>query len=287
MIALATCEDLPELDPDDAALVTALRGRGLDPRPAIWSDPEVDWAAFDLCLIRSVWDYFHRPGEFLDWVDRAGAAVPMWNPPETLRWNAHKSYLRELEAAGVPTIPTAWLKRGDPVDLRTLLAERGWDDAIVKPAVAGGSLGLHRVGEGRAAQAHVDALLESGDTMVQPFLPSITGGELSIVCVDGQPGHAVRKTPRAGDIRVQPEHGGLVERAEPDAREAEVARRVLDALPHPALYARVDLVRGRQGDPLLIEAECIEPRLFLAHDPDAAGRVAAAVAERLDGSPPA
>lgn len=281
MIALATSEDLPDLDPDDAPLVAALYERGLDPRPAIWSDPAVDWAAFDLCLIRTVWDYFHRPAEFLDWVDRAGAAVPMWNPPPTLRWNAHKSYLRDLAGRGVPTIPTAWAERGAPVDLAALLAERGWDDAILKPAVAGGSLGLHRVENARTAQEHLDALLERGDAMVQPFLPSIQDGEVSVICIDGTASHAVRKRPRAGDIRVQPEHGGLVTAATPDAAEAEVAGRVLAALPHPALYARVDLVRAPGGEPLVIELECIEPRLFLAHDAAAGGRIADAVAARL------
>lgn len=281
MIALATCEDLPGLDPDDGALLEALDERGLDPRPAIWSDPSVEWSAFDLCLIRSVWDYFHRPAEFLDWVGRAGAAVEMWNPPEMVRWNAHKSYLRDLEETGVPCIPTAWAERGARVELAELLHRRGWEDAIVKPAVAGGSLGLHRITELEPAQRHLNALLDAGDVMVQPFLDSIAGGELSIVCIDGEPSHAVRKTPREGDIRVQPEHGGIVERAEPRAEELGLARYVLGALPHPALYARVDLVRGDDGEPLLIEVECIEPRLFLGDDGGAAARVADAVAARL------
>lgn len=117
--------------------------------------------------------------------------------------------------------------------------------------------------------------------MVQPFLDSIGGGELSILWVDGEPSHAVRKTPRPGDIRVQPEHGGVVERADPRPRDAEVASQAMAALPHPALYARVDLVLGPAGDPLLIELECIEPRLFLAHDARAADRMADAVAGRL------
>lgn len=281
LIALATSEELPELDPDDAPLVAALAERGLEPRPVVWSDPDVDWAAFDLCLVRSVWDYFHRPAEFLDWVGRVGEAVPLWNPPETVRWNAHKSYLGDLAARGVPVIPTAWARRGEAADLAAILAERGWDDAVVKPAVSGGSRGLHRVGDLAAAQAHLDALLAEGDAMVQPFLPSIGGGELSVICIEGEPRHAVRKTPRAGDIRVQPEHGGVVERAEPDAAEAEAVAAVLAALEHPALYARVDLVRGPGGEPLLIELECIEPRLFLEQAPETAGHVADAVLARL------
>ncbi len=281
MIALATCEALPELDPDDRPLLAALAARGLDPRPAVWSDPAVDWAGFDLILMRSVWDYFLRLPEFLDWVGRTANAAPLWNPAETVRWNAEKAYLRDLEAAGVATIPTAWADRGMAVSLADLLADRGWEDAVLKPTVAGGSLGLHRVAEPRAAQAHLDSLLAEGNAMVQPFLPSIAGGELSILFVDGELSHAVRKTPRPGDIRVQPEHGGIVTPAEPPAAELAAARRALDACPHPLLYARADFVPGPDGEPLLIELECIEPRLFLAHAPGAAERMADAVAARL------
>ena len=52
-IGLATSEDFPGLDPDDAPLLEAL---GDDAEPAIWSDPAVDWTAYDVVLIRSVWD---------------------------------------------------------------------------------------------------------------------------------------------------------------------------------------------------------------------------------------
>lgn len=281
MIALATCEELPDLDPDDAPLLAALRERGLDPRPVVWTDPGVDWAAFEVCLIRSVWDYFLRLEEFLAWVDRAGAATTLLNPPATVRWNADKRYLRELAAAGVATIPTAWVARGERPDLGALLAEHGWEDAVLKPTVGGGSLGLHQVGDHEAAQAHLEEITAGGDAMVQPFLTSIGSGELSILFVDGEPAHAVRKTPRPGDIRVQPEHGGSVQAVQPTAEELELARRALEALVHPALYARADIVRGPVGEPLLIELECIEPRFFLEHGAGTADRIAAAVARRL------
>lgn len=281
MIALATCEDLPDLDPDDALLTAALSERGLDPRPVVWSDPGVDWGSFEVCLIRSVWDYFLRVEEFLAWVGRAGAATTLLNPPATVRWNADKRYLRELAAAGVATIPTAWVTRGARPDLDALLAERGWEDAVLKPTVGGGSLGLHRVEDRAAAQAHLEEITAGGDAMVQPFLSSIGGGEQSILFIEGEPTHAVRKTPRPGDIRVQPEHGGSVERVQPSEAELAMARRALEALTHPALYARADLVRGPAGEPLLIELECIEPRFFLEHGPSAAERIADAVSRRL------
>lgn len=248
-IGVATSEDFPGLDRDDAPLLAAL---GEEAETAVWSDPHVDWGAFDLILIRSVWDYFVRYEEFRAWLDRVDG-LPVWNPVETIRWNSEKSYLRELADAGVPTIPTAWE------------GEVPWDDAIVKPTVAGGSLGLRRATKGEAIEAA---------QMAQPFLPEIADGELSLVFFDGEFSHAIRKTPKEGDIRVQPEHGGIVTAATPTHGEVAIAQRVLEAADRDLLYARVDLV----GDGLLIELEAIEPRFFFEYGPpQAAGKLAQAL----------
>ncbi|HYH59159.1 MAG TPA: hypothetical protein VD790_08060 [Thermoleophilaceae bacterium] len=256
-IAIATCDWLPGLDSDDAPLLAALDGEA---EPVVWSDPAVDWSAYDAVLIRSVWDYFHRHEEFVAWVDRV--PVPMWNPAGTIRWNSEKSYLRELEAKGIETIPTAWE------------GEVPWDDAIVKPTIAGGSLGLRRATKGEP--------IEPG-FMAQPFLPDIvSAGELSLVCFDGEFSHAIRKVPAEGDIRVQPEHGGRISAAEPTGDELAIAERVLAAAGRDLLYARVDLV----GEGMLIELEAIEPRFFFEYaPPDAPARLASALRARVASSP--
>jgi glutathione synthase/RimK-type ligase-like ATP-grasp enzyme len=251
-VALATCDWLPDLDPDDAPLRAALGDRA---EPAIWSDPAVDWSSYDAVLIRSIWDYFTRHDEFLAWLERV--PVPMWNTADTLRWNSEKTYLREFEAAGIPTIPTAWE------------GEVPWEDAIVKPTVAAGSLGLRRAEKGEP--------IEPG-FIAQPLLPDIvSAGELSIVFFDGEFSHAIRKTPAEGDIRVQPEHGGRVAAAQPAPAELEIAERVLTAAGRDLLYARVDLV----GDGMLIELEAIEPRFFFEYAPGAERRLAAALLSRV------
>ncbi|HWH44875.1 MAG TPA: hypothetical protein VNT32_09090 [Thermoleophilaceae bacterium] len=282
---MLTCDWLPDLDPAERPVVPALRDLGLDVSVEVWTDPSIDWGAFDLLFVRCVWDYFNRHDEWVGWTRRVEGLVPVANPPDTLRWNSAKDYLRDLAETGVRTLPTTWLERGASADLPALLAERGIDDAILKPTVGGGSLGLHRVdpADPGAAQAHLDSLLAAGDVMVEPFLPSIVErGELSVVCLDGRPSHAVRKTPRAGDIRVQPEHGGHVEAAEPEPDEWEQVERVLAAVSDRDLaYARVDLVRDGDSRPALIELEAIEPRLFMDHSAGAAERVARTIAARL------
>jgi hypothetical protein len=284
-VALATSEELPELDPDSALALPALAERGIDARPVAWSDARVDWSEFDAVVLRSVWDYFHHAEAFDSWVESVAGQAPLWNPAGVVRWNAHKGYLAEFGERGVPVIESLALPHRAEVDLAHVLDEHGWEDAIFKPAVAGGALGLERVrgsDEARAAQPAIDGLLAGGEVLVQPFLRSIVDeGELSLVYFDGRLSHTVLKQAKPGDIRVQPQHGGVPQLVEPSAEAVGIAELVLDAVDAELLYARVDLVRADDGSLRLIELEVIEPLLFLELDPAAASRYADAIAARV------
>ena len=284
-IAIATSSELPELDPDSRLLLPELGARGIEAQTAVWSDPDVDWSAFDAILIRSTWDYFHHAREWAAWLDRVEAAgVPMLNPLKVVRWNSHKSYLQQLAAANVPVVDTVMTQGDAPVDLADLLAGAGWDDAIVKPAIDGGAARLFRVRDVDDPQARFDALVAEGDVLVQPFLPSIVDeGEVSLLYFGRELSHTVRKTAKPGDIRVQPMWGGHCEVIGPTAEMVHVAERVFDAIEADLLYGRVDLVRAGDGTLRLIELEAIEPLLFLELDPKAPGRFAGALAARLGG----
>ncbi|MEA2478477.1 MAG: hypothetical protein QOJ07_399, partial [Thermoleophilaceae bacterium] len=134
----------------------------------------------------------------------------------------------------------------------------------------------------RAAQGELDAQLAAGDVLIQPFLPAIVDeGELSLLYIGGALSHAVLKRAKPGDIRVQPQHGGLPELVDPPPEAVAVADRVLAAVDADLLYARVDLVRARDGTLRLIELEVIEPLLFLELHEPAAAKLAAAIADRL------
>ncbi len=115
-IALATCAELPELDPDEQLLLEPLRALGIDAQPAVWDDAAIDWTAFDLVVIRSTWDYTARRDEFLAW---AGSVPRIVNPAPVLAWNTDKHYLNDLAKGGVPVVPTVWLDPGRAVDLPT------------------------------------------------------------------------------------------------------------------------------------------------------------------------
>ena len=140
---------------DDRRLVAELQGMGADARIAAWDAPGVDWAGFSAAVVRSTWDYHLRPEAFLFWVEETGRATRLFNPPEVLAWNAHKSYLADLQLAGVPVVAT-W--RGDLADasaLDRLLAERGWNDVVVKPAISASSHRTYRVTRGRSQDSEI------------------------------------------------------------------------------------------------------------------------------------
>ena len=260
-IAIATCIEQPALTLDDELLGQALTSVGIVWSAVPWNDEEVDWARFDGILIRSTWDYHQHFDAFLGWTTHVEASgIPLWNEPGILRWNLNKNYLRDLEAAGIPTIPTWWIERGDEtVELLHIMEEKRWTDVIVKPAVSAGGRGLMRYGRENVALAGSELALAAiwSDLLIQPFLPEIEQGELSFVLFDGAISHVVRKTPQRGDYRVQAKFGGSVELVTPTASIMQQATRAA-SVKGEQLYARVDGLEI-SGRLIVMEVELVEP----------------------------
>ena len=282
LILLATCESIPNLTEDDQSLIAPLAKRGINARAAVWSDPRVNWSEADAVVIRSCWDYHLRLKQFVDWItllERAGVRV--WNPPAMLRGNADKIYLRELERKGVPIVPTLWPEAG--FQLARELRGRGWEKAVVKPRVSATAYRtvLTTADEPSEAQALIEDLLHAPGVMVQEFLDEVSaGGEWSLIFFSGRFSHAVIKTPKAGDFRVQHDFGGSEHVADAPQSVIQAAARVIAAVESIPLYARVDGVeRGSQF--LLMELELIEPALFLKLSEGAAEKFADAIAACL------
>lgn len=289
-IALPTCSNLPDWEVDDLPLFEALKGRGFSLEHPVWDDPAVEWSRFDAVLVRTTWDYQEKLPAFLAWIEEVHRVSQLFNPADVLRWNTDKRYLRDLAERGVAIAPTIWLEQGDSVSVAALVRESGWERAFLKPmvgATARETLRFDADAEGlAAAQAHVDRLLPSEGLMLQPYLESVeTVGELSLILVDGELSHAVRKVPVEGDYRVQDDFGAVDFPVEVDTETVELARSVLEAgTPpdaHPLLYGRVDFMTGPAGELWVGELELIEPSLFLRHSPQAGHRIAEALVKRV------
>lgn len=273
-VLLLSTTSLPHGDYDTPLLATALAARGVDSSIVDWREA-ADHGA-DFVLVRSPWDYTQHLDEFLDVLSRIRCTLH--NPLAVIRWNSHKKYLVELVAAGITVVPTALARRGDDT------LDPGFDGPVViKPAVSAGAHLTERFGGfDDAARRHFAALTSAGDVLVQPLLDLSQDGERSLMFLGGEYSHTVRKTPRAGDFRVQVNHGGVERNDEPTAQERALADRCLAHVPGGGdlLYARVD-VAGPRDAPQLMEIELIEPQLFLDRVHGAADRLADAMVRAL------
>jgi glutathione synthase/RimK-type ligase-like ATP-grasp enzyme len=289
-IALITARVARAQDTDLPLLESALRARDLSAVVVNWDDAAVDWSQFALAVLRSAWDYSARLREFLSWLDRAALATRIANPPAVIRWNLDKHYLGELQRAGLPTVPTAYVEPGDDAGtvLDQFLQEHGAAELIIKPAVGSGARDAQR--HPRTALAPMRAqlsrlLAERRSVLLQPYLERIDEeGETALIYLNGEFSHAVCKSAvlRRGHGPMQalfaPEEIAVREAA---AEELALGARVLGALPfNELLYARLDLVRDGRGAPCVLELELAEPSLYLGYSMHAPRRLAAGVAAR-------
>lgn len=277
-VVFATAARMPIPDPETHLVVDLLAEAGIHAEIHPWNEP-YPFAAVPLVVGRTTWDYVADVGAFAEWVRAVDAGTELENPAALMLWNLHKSYLVELAAAGVPVVATRLLARGASRAERAAALD-GLDEVVIKPAVSGGARGTIRAAaDDPAAAAHLDALLRDGEALVQPFEAEIARGETSLIYLGGELSHAVRKTPADHDWRVQVQYGGVNDVHIPTEAERAVGAAALAALPAAPLYARIDLVGVRQ--PRLMEAELIEPQLFLPYAPGAAERYAAVLLARL------
>jgi len=258
---------MPKPDLESHLLLEILERRGVSARLVPW-DSTYDWAATDVVVIRSPWDYFERLDEFLEWTQKVESITRLANPSTVVRWNTHKGYLLDLAAADVAIVPTRLLPRGT-IDVPTELLPDG--ELVVKPAVSVGAIGaLRSRSDDPRTAAHIIDLARNGDVLVQPFIPSVLdSGETSLMFAGDRLSHAVRKVPAPGDYRVQDHHGGTVEPHQATPDEIALAEAALAVAPSSTTYARVDLVSTGRG-PVVMELELVEPALFLDADPQAA-----------------
>lgn len=254
-----------------------LREAGLEVEARDWVNAS-DLAGFDLVLPLLVWGYPFAPRQWAEAVDRwESQSVRLRNPASVLRWNSDKIYLERLAERGAPVVPTRHYARLDEGRLEEAVRAFGTDRLVAKPRISSSAWQTIRWSPGAPVEGG-----PQGAAMVQPYLPEIErSGEISMIFFGGAFSHAISKRPQPGDFRVQPEFDGIIAACRPEPDEHESAERILAAVEEPLLYARIDLVRGLDGSPQLIELELIEPDLYLGHDEGAGARFAAAVGALL------
>lgn len=273
--------DAFEHDLQIAALREGLAGRA-EVLDLDWRGPLEPIAECQLALLGTAWDYTDHPAEFLARLEALEAAgVIVCNPPQVVRWNADKHYLEDLAAAGAPSIPTLWHDDPGEADIADAFDQFGCERLVVKRRVGAGAVGQFSFVRGDPA---LSGWRMGTAAMIQPFLPAIQSeGELSLLFIGGRFSHALWKRAVAGDYRIQSLYGGTEHAVLPESADLARAEAVMAMLPfdQAPLYARIDMVRGLDGQMALIEAELIEPYLYPLQDAGFGTRLAEAVLARV------
>ena len=279
--AYLTMEDMSGFVTDADLSVPAMAALGWDVEFVPWRRPGVDWGRFELVYICTPWDYQADPAAFIGVLERIEASTALLvNPLALVRWNLDKTYLRELEAAGVKIVPSLWFDAWSTDALAVAREAFSTATVVVKPQLGANADHTYLVAPAREAGLLADmaASFRSRPYFVQPFIESIrTEGEYSLFYLDGAYSHAIRKTPRAGDFRSQEEHGADILAVEADEQLRAAAAAAMRCIEPAPVYARLDFVRGPGDAMLLMELELIEPSLYLRMDTASPARFARAL----------
>lgn len=290
--AILSMDSLADFESYDHLVEPHLAALGWQVDTISWRNTLVNWSDYEAVIIRTPWDYQQDEQAFLTVLaEIEQSSAHLENSLDIVRWNIDKIYLQALELLGVTLVPTLWHSRlaNQPLTEQTVegfFVHFSCQQLIIKPRISANADNTFwlDLDSAKARLAELNQTFVDRDFMVQPFMEHIIDeGEYSLFYFNGQYSHAILKTPKEDDFRVQEEFGSRLTQITPEPSLLKAAQTCMDAIDKlhvMPLYARVDFVRHQHGFALM-EAELIEPSLYFNMDQHAAKRFADAFVERM------
>ncbi|MDX1277695.1 RimK family alpha-L-glutamate ligase [Oceanihabitans sediminis] len=269
---------------EDELLVKAFQKQNLKVKRIAWDDPHFDFKSTKYALFRATWDYFHRFEEFSSWLEKVSKETILLNSENIIRWNIDKHYLLDLQKKGIHIAETYYIEQGATETLEELHKKWNLQETVLKPCVSGAARHTYKLHKNniKEHESIFADLIKKEAMMVQPFQYNIVEkGEISMMVFNGKFTHAILKTAKEGDFRVQDDFGGSIQNYTPTPEEITFAENSIQACPEPPIYARVDIFEDNNGKIALSELELIEPELWFRKHPEAADVLAKAIKNKL------
>lgn len=249
-----------------------------------WSDPNFDWSSTKFILFRTTWDYFDRFDEFMNWLDQVSKVTTLLNSGNIIRWNIDKHYMLDLQKAGVHICETYFIEKGSTASLQELVNKYKLETFVIKPCVSGGAFHTYKIKKEEIEEYETlfQKLISDYSMMLQPFQYNIVSkGEISMMVMNGTYTHAILKTAKEGDFRVQDDYGGSVHDYVASPEEIAYAENAVKSCPEMPIYARVDVFLDNHNKLALAELELIEPELWFRNHPEAADELAKGIQQLI------
>ncbi len=270
-IAFLSIDDLSGYVSDDDLAFEPLQKLGYVVDIVSWRQTAVEWKDYSAVIIRTTWDYQNNLAAFLQTLQQIESQTLLANPFEIVQWNADKIYLNDLTKKGARIVPTIWSNgKVDAWQIQQWFDQLGSDEIVIKPRVSATAQDTFWLKRGQEDAESLNRIFENRPCMVQPFMKAIVNeGEYSLFYFNREYSHAILKTPKTADFRVQEEHGGTIQSIKPTAKLLAAAEKVLKCISRTLLYARVDFVQTQSNEFALMELELIEPSLYLRNSENA------------------
>lgn len=268
----------------DELLVEPFKDLGWAVEFISWKAKNVNWKDYNAVIVRSTWDYQNSPEEFLQVLEEINSKTHLENNLEIIKWNMDKTYLRDLEEKGVKIVPSMWRNSFEVDEISMFFNELDTNELIIKPIISANADNTFRINKDdfKSQLSTLNSKFSSRPFMVQPFMKNIiTEGEYSLFYFGGKYSHAILKTPKQNDFRVQEEHGGKIQLVQSEEDLKKEAEKILKVIEQDLLYARIDFVRTDKNDFALMELELIEPSLYFNMDPKSPKRFAEVFDNRI------
>ena len=269
---------------EDQLLKTELENYNLKVCKKDWADPEFNWSNTKFAIFRTTWDYFERFKDFFSWIEKTKNKTEFINSSDIIKWNIDKHYLIDLEKKGVNIASTIFVEKGDKKSLKNLFEKTKWKKAVIKPAISGAARHTYLIDTNSYEEYEeiFQKLINEECMLFQVFLNDIKiFGEISLILIDGEYTHAVRKIAKKGDFRVQDDHGGIVTPHSATIDEIEFAEKCIKNCPYQPLYARVDIVYDNNKQLSLSELELIEPELWFRKNKKSVEKLAKVIFKKI------
>lgn len=270
---------------EDQLLKEALERLGYSVYRTNWDDKNFDWNSTDYIFFRSTWDYSHRFDEFAVWLEDVSSKTKLINPKELIYWSLDKHYLQDLAQAGIRIPKTEFIERNETQTLLEIVDALDWEEFILKPAISGAGRHTYRFAREQAIdfQAIFTELITKESLLIQEFQSNIlTKGEVGFMVFGGKFSHAILKTAKEGDFRVQDDFGGSIQHYQPNEAEIAFVEKAFAACSPLPIYARVDVLWNNNDELCVGEIELIEPELWFRMNDEAADRCALATKDYLN-----